>query len=224
VQPRDIAAVRTAERAGFRSEGLLRSWRRVGGTYRDMFVFARVAEPDRAVPQGPEIGRSTVRAAVLADADQIVAVRHRVAEEGKWIGAEAPFDTVEAAGRMRAMIEDTEAGVFVAEVDKVIAGNATVEFTARGVTSFGMMLEDRYRGRGLGTLLLHRVIDWSREHGAHKVSLQVWPHNGPVLSLHTRAGFEIEGLLRAHYRRRDGDLWDSIVMGWPLPRPGDVDE
>ncbi|MGW1737580.1 GNAT family N-acetyltransferase [Nocardia sp. NPDC001965] len=69
-----------------------------------------------------------------------------------------------------------------------------------------------------GTQLLDRVIDWSREHGAHKVSLQVWPHNEPALTLYTRAGFEIEGVLRTHYRRRNGELWDAVVMGLTLPR------
>ena len=165
----------------------------------------------------PDNDPPTIRTAVSADIDRIVAIRHRVAQEGRWIGAEAPFDTAAAARRTRAAIEDTERGVFVAVLDDAIAGTATVEFTVAGVTSFGMMLLDRYRGRGIGTLLLYRVIGWSRAHGAHKISLQVWPHNGPALALYTRAGFEIEGILRAHYRRRNGELWDAVVMGLALP-------
>jgi len=29
-------------------------------------------------------------------------------------------------------------------------------------------------------------------------------------------GFQREGLLRRHYRRRNGELWDTVVMGLPL--------
>ncbi|WP_062996937.1 GNAT family N-acetyltransferase [Nocardia jinanensis] len=187
-------------------------------------LIRRVAGPDRTVSRVPGDHPPTVRTAVSADIDHIVAVRHQVAEEGRWIGAEVPFDTAEAARRTRTAIEDAEYGVFVAEMDNAIVGTATVDFTSRGVTSFGMMLLGSYRGRGIGTLLLDRVIGWSRAHGAHKVSLQVWPHNEPALALYTRAGFEIEGILRAHYRRRNGELWDAVMMGLPLSRPAGAHE
>ncbi|MEV0456377.1 hypothetical protein [Catellatospora methionotrophica] len=35
--------MRTAERAGFQREGLLRSWMELGGQRRDMLLYARVA-------------------------------------------------------------------------------------------------------------------------------------------------------------------------------------
>lgn len=37
------ASIRTAERAGFECEGLLRSWQQVGSRRRDMFMYARLA-------------------------------------------------------------------------------------------------------------------------------------------------------------------------------------
>jgi RimJ/RimL family protein N-acetyltransferase len=42
VEPWNVASVRTAERAGFLREGLLRSWQEVGGTRKDMYVYARL--------------------------------------------------------------------------------------------------------------------------------------------------------------------------------------
>ncbi|WP_063000472.1 GNAT family N-acetyltransferase [Nocardia jinanensis] len=52
VEPWNRASIRTAERAGFECEGLLRSWQKVGDRRRDMFMYARLAtgtlaEPDR---------------------------------------------------------------------------------------------------------------------------------------------------------------------------------
>ena len=39
VEPRNEASIRTAERAGFRQEGLLRSWQEVGGERKDMLMY-----------------------------------------------------------------------------------------------------------------------------------------------------------------------------------------
>jgi RimJ/RimL family protein N-acetyltransferase len=35
--------------------------------------------------------------------------------------------------------------------------------------------------------------------------------------LYAKAGFEVEGLLRDHYRSRDGSLRSSLIMGLRLP-------
>jgi ribosomal-protein-alanine N-acetyltransferase len=40
VEPWNEASIRTAERAGFRQEGLLRSWREVGGERKDMLMYS----------------------------------------------------------------------------------------------------------------------------------------------------------------------------------------
>jgi [ribosomal protein S5]-alanine N-acetyltransferase len=42
VEPWNTASMMTAERAGFRREGLLRSWQEVDGKRRDMYMYARV--------------------------------------------------------------------------------------------------------------------------------------------------------------------------------------
>ncbi|MFF8478707.1 GNAT family N-acetyltransferase [Streptomyces sp. NPDC015414] len=40
VEPWNMASIRTAERAGFQREGLLRSWQQVGDERRDMFMYS----------------------------------------------------------------------------------------------------------------------------------------------------------------------------------------
>ncbi|MET7740894.1 GNAT family N-acetyltransferase [Streptomyces sp. NPDC005385] len=40
IEPENSASVRTAERAGFQREGLLRKWQQVGDERRDMFMYA----------------------------------------------------------------------------------------------------------------------------------------------------------------------------------------
>ena len=57
------------------------------------------------------------------------------------------------------------------------------------------------------------MIDHARSVGAHKVELEVWPDNVRAIGLYESAGFEVEGLKRNHYRRRDGSLRSALVMG-----------
>ena len=44
VEPDNVASVRTAERAGFVREGVLRRWQVIDGARRDMVVFSRLAD------------------------------------------------------------------------------------------------------------------------------------------------------------------------------------
>jgi len=43
IEPRNVGSWRTAERAGYRREGLLRSWELVGDERRDMFMYGQIA-------------------------------------------------------------------------------------------------------------------------------------------------------------------------------------
>jgi ribosomal-protein-alanine N-acetyltransferase len=42
VEPWNVASIVTAERCGFRREGLLRAWQPVGNERRDMFMYSRL--------------------------------------------------------------------------------------------------------------------------------------------------------------------------------------
>ncbi len=79
-----------------------------------------------------------------------------------------------------------------------------------------MAVDADWRGRGVGGALMAAAIDWARGNGIHKLALQVWPHNLAAQRLYQRFGFVEEGHLRRHYRRRNGELWDAIVMGLVL--------
>jgi ribosomal protein S18 acetylase RimI-like enzyme len=72
------------------------------------------------------------------------------------------------------------------------------------------------RGLGVGGALLDTAVAWCRSMALSKISCQVWPHNGAALALYRSRGFLIEGRLRRHWRRRNGQLWDTITMGLVL--------
>jgi RimJ/RimL family protein N-acetyltransferase len=97
-----------------------------------------------------------------------------------------------------------------------VVGAAGLEWMGRcgsGLLNLGMWVIKPWRGRGAGSALVTACIDWAKAQGAHKIALEVWPHNEPARNLYRRFGFEEEGYLRSHWRRRNGELWDSVVMG-----------
>ena len=75
------------------------------------------------------------------------------------------------------------------------------------------MVAVEWRGRGIGSALLAACVEWARVAGVHKVMLEVWPHNDAALALYRKHGFVQEAYFTKHYRRANGELWDSITMG-----------
>ena len=158
----------------------------------------------------------TVRPATLADVDAVVAMLVEVAGEGRWIATEAPVDVGQRRRRMVEDIEREDAIVLVAEVGGEPVGELGLHLARYGVADLGMAVAAGWRGRGIGSALLAEAIDRARAAGAHKVALQVWPHNSAAIALYERFGFQREGYLTRHYRRRSGELWDAVVMGLRL--------
>ena len=140
-----------------------------------------------------------------------------VAAEGRWIATEVPFDRAERARRFEQTIAVREdATMFVAVDGDTVVGQLFIEVAPYGVADLGMSIALDYRGRGLGSALMETAIEWAGEHGAHKVALQVWPHNEAAIALYRKFGFEEEGRLRRHYPRQNGELWDALIMGRQL--------
>ena len=158
---------------------------------------------------------SDVRDGTTEDAAAVEAVWEAVAAEGEWIGTELPLRPGWQDG-FRAAIADPSSHWFVAEDDQGAVVGAVYVTHAAGIGHLGMAIVDGHRGRGLGKLLLSHAIDWHRAEGSHKVVLEVWPHNARARRLYESMGFVDEGILRRHYRRNSGALWDVVTMGLVL--------
>ena len=155
-----------------------------------------------------------LRRAEEHDFERWICLYEDVASEGKWIGGEAPVDrdALQRGFLERFIGAPERAAIFLAESDGDVIGHLGIE-NHRGVADLGMLVAAGWRGRGVGTALLDAAVSWAEAAGAHKVVLQVWPHNKAALALYRRFGFREEGRLRRHYRRRNGELWDAISMG-----------
>lgn len=166
----------------------------------------------------PEPHDVTVRRAIDADLDVLMDLRRAVAAEGRWIGAELPLDEAGDRAGIQRGIDGGDGAVFVAECDGHVVGNLGVHLPRYRVADIGMLVASDWRGRGVGSALLTAGIAWARGNGAHKVALQHWPDNEAARRLYERFGFVQEGYLRRHYPRRNGEIWDAVVMGLVLDR------
>jgi RimJ/RimL family protein N-acetyltransferase len=158
----------------------------------------------------------TVRSATPEDLEAAMDMFIEVASEGRWIGTELPVDRDDRLRRWLASMEDPKNVFFVAvEGDRVI-GNASLQW--RGASDLGMAVAADRRGQGVGSALLEACIEWAKDQGIHKMELKVWPHNEAAIALYEKYGFEREGYMKRHYRRRNGEIWDCVLMGLQLPQ------
>ena len=146
--------------------------------------------------------------------DELYDLLEAVAEERRWISAEPPIPRERYREQMLRSFDDPLCLSVVAVAgDDRIVGELSAFGREDRPAEIGMSVAKDWRGRGVGTSLMQTCVDWACERRIHKLALQVWPHNDAALRLYEKFGFEREGVLRAHYRRQSGELWDAIVMG-----------
>ena len=137
-----------------------------------------------------------------------------VAAERRWIATEPPIPGDQYRERTLRSFDDPHClFVVAADADDRIIGELSAFGRADRPAEIGMAVAKNWRGRGVGTALMQACVNWAREQKIHKLALQVWPHNDAALRLYENFGFVREGVLRKHYRRQSGELWDVIVMG-----------
>lgn len=94
---------------------------------------------------------------------------------------------------------------FVAESEGVVVGTASGgDGDATGVAALtAMWVDPRFRRRGVGALLVQRVVDWAQEAGYSQIFLWVVRNNDEAQRLYERHGFRRTG---AEQEVRPGEL------------------
>lgn len=130
-----------------------------------------------------------------------------IAEEGDGIASEPPIDIEARAASWRLD------GTLVAVGGSEVVGMLHIEASRFGFGTIGMAVARDWRRRGVGSALIAAAIEWARERGLHKLSLDVFPHNSGAIALYEKFGFVHEGRRAKQYRRASGELWDALDMG-----------
>jgi phosphinothricin acetyltransferase len=81
----------------------------------------------------------------------------------------------------------------------------------RHVVDFSIYVERAFRGKGVGTVMLARLVELAREHGYHKMVLSAFPSNTGGMALYEKMGFRTVGVYREQ-GLLDGRWVDTIVM------------
>jgi L-amino acid N-acyltransferase YncA len=155
-----------------------------------------------------------VRAATAADAAAICRIYNQGIED-RVATLETELRTPEERAAWLAA-KGPRHPVIVAEDDgHVIGWGSLNQFNAREtyrhVVDFSLYVERAYRGKGVGKVLLERLIELAREHHFHKMVLSAFPSNSGGMALYERMGFRTVGV----YKEQgilDGHWVDTIVM------------
>jgi L-amino acid N-acyltransferase YncA len=130
-----------------------------------------------------------VRPASVDDARATAELFATVAEERDAIATEPPVDVEERT----ALFARTAAGTVVAVADGRVIGMLHVDVSRHGFGEFGMLVDRDWRGRGAGSALVQATLEWARDHGLHKLCLEVFAHNSAAIALYRKYGFMEEG-------------------------------
>ncbi|HEY3919003.1 MAG TPA: GNAT family N-acetyltransferase [Stellaceae bacterium] len=98
-----------------------------------------------------------------------------------------------------------------AELVGLITGTRGSHPARFGTVDIGLGVLRTHRDRGIGFALLAALECWARGVGCHRLQLHVVVGNTPAIALYRKAGFDIEGMLKAT-AMVDGHPLDELQM------------
>ena len=161
-----------------------------------------------------------VREAVPDDAPTLLAHVHRLCDEPGVCITLARDEFTMTENEERRFVADIAAAdnsVFlVAEAGGKLVGLLVAQGGKRRAMRheavLALSVAAEWRGRGVGTALMARCVDWARSTGiVTRLELKVFTRNATAIRLYERLGFTTEGVcLRAVFR--DGRYEDNLLM------------
>ena len=161
-----------------------------------------------------------IREARPEDAEELVAYIHCLDDEPDSMLPRAPGEFLMTAEQERTLLAEYAASdnsvYLVAVVDGVIVGSLSgsggKRQAMRHTADFGLSVASEWRGRGIGTALLGRLIEWAESTGIiRRLELEVYAHNDPAIHLYRKFGFIEEGCRRQAFFQH-GSFNDGILM------------
>ncbi|MCS4473599.1 GNAT family N-acetyltransferase [Clostridium botulinum] len=83
----------------------------------------------------------------------------------------------------------------------------------RHKAEFGICISKEYWGYGIGRVLLENILMWADVVGIEKISLTVVQTNTRAIQLYKKYGFVEEGLLIKDRIHKDGNYYNTVMMG-----------
>jgi len=184
-----------------------------------------VAPEDHKLKDGSSV---VLRSGVEEDAARLLEVIESYILENDGLLWE-PGEYRKTEADIRAWIGDMLANdceiLLLAEQDGEILGNIDFEIggrrRVRHTGEFGMAVAPAHRGRGIGGLLLGRLICWAESvPQIERIELRAISTNAAAIGLYRKFGFTGEGLRPRHIKYADGSYADDVLMGLDLRTRG----
>lgn len=77
-----------------------------------------------------------------------------------------------------------------------------------------LVVDPAARGKGTGRALANTAVQAAVRHDLKKIVVEVPADHEPVIEMFVRLGFSGEALLRDHFRDRDGNLRDLVMLAY----------
>jgi putative acetyltransferase len=146
-----------------------------------------------------------VRSAMPDDAARVAELAAEMAREGTWGDEDELPDEAELRERLFDYVEAPGSICLVAELDGCVAGFIDV---ARHTGEISLCV--RWRGRGVGGVLMSALLDWTAANPVlARVGLWAQADNQWAIALYRRFGFEVTGRAPGGGR---GRFRDSLLM------------
>ncbi|MFZ5353132.1 MAG: GNAT family N-acetyltransferase [Bacillota bacterium] len=111
----------------------------------------------------------------------------------------------------------------VAEVNNKIVGFTRCEGNIlsrfKHKAEFGICILKEYWGYGIGRVLFENILSWADSVGIEKIELKVVEVNTKAIQLYKQYGFIEEGLLIKDRIHKDGNYYNTVIMGRFLNKP-----
>lgn len=176
-------------------------------------------------------GRSaTIRSVRMTDAPGLMRSNQLMIQAGHGI-VRTPAEMPGSPTAQRVQLRQWITGKFrhprgvmlVAVVGRTVVGAAVMRrerlLRLVHVGHVGIGLRPDATGLGLGRALMLALIDWARDVGVNRVTLDVIADNHRAILLYTSLGFVVEGRRRRHVREPDGRERDDLMMALLLDEP-----
>ncbi len=97
-----------------------------------------------------------------------------------------------------------------------LIGHGVMMLVADECHLLNLCIHPDHQGRGIGRLLLRRLLAIARQHKAGSAFLEVRASNQAALALYQAEGFNEIGLRRGYYPAGGQGREDAVVMGYAL--------
>ncbi|APH20173.1 GNAT family N-acetyltransferase [Clostridium botulinum] len=154
------------------------------------------------------------------DATELSELRVKIDGETEYLDREPGEDLLTPEDFEKLIYEDSigEKNIFlVAEVEGKIIGFSRCQGSKlnrfRHKAEFGICISKEYWGYGIGRVLLENILMWADAVGIEKISLTVVQTNTRAIQLYKKYGFVEEGLLIKDRIHKDGNYYNTVMMG-----------